>query len=199
VSTDTLLREFSAHRLSGDPVPDDLRRLLPHREELAERTGIELSWTKDWAPWLDHSYLRPEERTDPDIAANIRAMADVSSLIAFVAQQEDVQWFGFWRGPDKLPIAKCPLLFLDNEGQFNPCVASNFAECILEYTSGEERFNELRDWFRSLGITIPFNDEETLLARNWPERSDEAKKLHEELFDQYLRDSKRHIDGESKD
>jgi hypothetical protein len=116
-------------------------------------------------------------------------MADVCSLIAFVAQEDDDQYFGYWRGRDKLPIAKCPLVFLDNEGQFNPCVASNFAECVLEYTSGEDRFNELRDWFRSLGITIPFNDEKALLAREWPERSHEAKKLHDELFARYLRES----------
>jgi hypothetical protein len=190
MDTDTILRGFSANRLEGDPVPDDLRRLLPRRDELAQRTGIELNWAKDWAPWLDHSYLRPEERKDPGIAANIRAMAEVSSLIAFVAQEEDGQYFGFWRGRDKLPITKCPLLFLDNEGQFNPCVASNFAECVLEHTWGEERFSELRDWFRSLGITIPFNDEKTLLARDWPDRSHEAKKLHRELFDRYLRESK---------
>jgi hypothetical protein len=71
MDTDTILREFSAHRLGGDPVPDDLRVLLPHRDELAERTGIELSWAKDWAPWLDHSYLRPEERRYAPILAQL--------------------------------------------------------------------------------------------------------------------------------
>ncbi|MBC7817164.1 MAG: hypothetical protein IAG10_09780 [Planctomycetaceae bacterium] len=190
MDTDTILREFSANRLGGEPVPDDLRRLLTYRDELAERTGIELNWDKDWAPWLDHSYLRPEERADAGIAANIRAMADVSAIIAFVAQEEDGQYFGLWRGLEKLPIAKCPLIFLDNEGQFNPCVSSNFAECVLEHTWGEQRFNELRDWFRSLGITIPFDDEKTLLAREWPKRSHEAKNLHWELQERYLRESK---------
>jgi hypothetical protein len=50
MTTDAMLREFSANRLGGDAVPDDLRRLFPHRDELAERTGIELSCAKDWAP-----------------------------------------------------------------------------------------------------------------------------------------------------
>ncbi len=190
MNTDTMLREFSAHRLAGDPVPDDLRRLLPHRDELAERTGIELSWAKDWAPWLDTSYLRPEEKANPGIAANIRAMAEVCSLIAFVAQEEDSQYFGFWRGREILPIAKCPLVFLDNEGQFNPCVASSFAECVLENTWGDKRFSELRDWFQSLGIVIPFEDKKTLLARDWPARSDEAKNLHWDLQDRFLRESR---------
>src|SRR5262245_16274272 len=101
MDTDSILHYFSLRRLAGDPVPDDLRLLLPYRDELFERTGIELNWAKDWAPWLDTHYLRPEERTDPGIAANIRAMADVSSLIAFVGQEEDGQYFGFWRGQDR--------------------------------------------------------------------------------------------------
>src|ERR1051325_1525673 len=41
MDTDTMLREFSANRLGGDPVPEDLRRLLPQRDELAEQIGIE--------------------------------------------------------------------------------------------------------------------------------------------------------------
>jgi hypothetical protein len=114
-------------------------------------------------------------------------MDEVCSLIAFVAEEEDGQYIGFWRGRAQLPIEECPLVFLDNEGQFNPCVAANFAECVLELTWGQQRFNELRDWFRSLGITIPFDDEKTLHSRGWPERSHEAKKLHGELFDRYLR------------
>src|SRR6516165_6918174 len=102
MNTDAMLREFSRNRLGGDPVPDDVRLLLPYCDELAERTGIELNWTKNWAPWLDTSYLRAEERANPGIAANIRAMAEVCSLISFVAQQEDDQYFGFWRGHDRL-------------------------------------------------------------------------------------------------
>ena len=190
MDSDAIVREFSANRLGGDPVPDDLRRLLPHRDELADLTGIELGWEKDWAPWLDHSYLRPEEYADPGIAANIRAMAEVSAHISFIAQEEDAQWFGFWRGPQRLPLAKSPLVFLDNEGQFNACVASNFAECVLEHTWGEDRFNAVRDWFGSLGIEVPFQDAKSLLARNWPPRSHEPKKLHEELFNRYLSESK---------
>jgi hypothetical protein len=186
MDADTILREFSANRLGGDPVPDDLRLLLPHRDELARRTGIELSWAKDWTPWLDTSYLREEERADPAIVANIRAMGEVCSLIAFVAKEEDAQYFGFWRGADKLAIRACPLVFLDNEGQFNPCVASNFTECVLEKAWGEKRFNELRDWFRELGITLPFANLKALLARDWPKEAHAPAKLHSELFARYM-------------
>jgi hypothetical protein len=190
MNADEVLREFSANRLGGDPVPEDLRLLLPHTEELTRRTGIELHWERDWAPWLDHGYLRPEEWNDPAITANVRAMAEVSSHIDFVAQEEDVQWFGYWRGPERRPLVECPLIFLDNEGQFNPCVAANFAECVLEYTGGEKLYRELRDWFRSLGIAIPFDDGKQLMAREWPVRSHDAKRLHDELFDRYLGESR---------
>lgn len=190
MTADEMIRAFSANRLGGDPVPDDLRRLLPHRDDLAERTGITLSWEADWAPWLDTSYLHAEDNADPDIAANVRAMAEVCALIAFVAQEEDDQYFGFWRGPDKLPIAQCPLVFLDNEGQFEPCVGATFGECVLEHTWGEQPFNELRAWFLSLGIAVPFTDQKALLARNWPARSHEAKERHSELYNRY-----RHTSG----
>ena len=39
-------------------------------------------------------------------------------------------------------------------------------------------------------ITIPFDDKKTLLARDWPKRSHEAKNMHWELQDRYLRESK---------
>ena len=58
------LEAFSAHRLNGEPVPDDVRILLAHAQELAERTGIELAWEKDWSPWLDTSDLTDSDRAD---------------------------------------------------------------------------------------------------------------------------------------
>ncbi len=40
MSSTEILSQFSVNRLNGEPVPDDLKILLPHRDELAERTGI---------------------------------------------------------------------------------------------------------------------------------------------------------------
>src|SRR6266571_1011430 len=83
MSNDIAMR-FSKIRLGGEPVPADVMVLLDHNEALYERTGVRLNWDDGWAPWLDTSYLRPEELEDPDIAANIRAIAEVCSHIAFV-------------------------------------------------------------------------------------------------------------------
>ena len=44
--------QFSINRLDGEAVPDDLRILLPHRDELAGRSGFRLVLDEDWAPWL---------------------------------------------------------------------------------------------------------------------------------------------------
>jgi hypothetical protein len=82
------------------------------------------------------------------------------------------------------------LVFLDNEGQFNPTVAANFVECVMRHTWNEQQFNELRDWFRSLGIKMDFENRKALLARDWPERSHDASKMHEELYDRYRREFK---------
>lgn len=54
------LARFSANRLGGEPVPDDVRIVLANNDELAERTGIALRAEKRWAPWLDTSYLSAE-------------------------------------------------------------------------------------------------------------------------------------------
>ncbi len=45
--------QFSDNRLDGEAVPDDLRILLPHRDELAARSGFRLVLEEVWAPWLD--------------------------------------------------------------------------------------------------------------------------------------------------
>jgi len=148
------LDAFATHRLGGEPVPEDVKILLAHADELVERTGIELNWKKDWAPWSDTSYLSAADRANRDIMANVRAIAEVCGLIAFAAAHEDGEYFGYWRSPSRRRIADSPLVQLDNEGQFSFCGGSTFAEAVLGQTYGDEQFTELRDWLRSLGIAI---------------------------------------------
>src|SRR6478672_9063339 len=90
---------LAANRLNGEPVPDDLKILLENCDELFELTGIRLNTKKDWAPWLDTSYLSARERADPEVIANLRATAEVCEMVAFVAAEEDGQYVGYWRGP----------------------------------------------------------------------------------------------------
>lgn len=178
--------QFSANRLGGEPIPKDVRILLAHADDLTEQTGIALNWEAGWAPWLDTSYLSEAERANPDIAANVRAIAEVCELIAFVAVDEEDQYFGYWRGPSRRAIADSPLVHLDNEGQFNLCGGSTFAEAILGQVYGDEQFAELRDWLRSIGITIRPETPKDLVD---PEATPSPDELHRELYSRYRREA----------
>lgn len=175
------LEQFSTNRLNGEMVPADVKVLLVHSDELNERTGINLNWEDTWAPWLDTSYLSETDRADPDIAANVRAIKDVCEHIAFIAIEEDGQYFGYWRGVNNLPIAECPIVLLDNEGQFRLCSGATFAEALLEHRTFKRR-GELRDWMRSIGVSLPNGEVNGLLSPNVAHSPD---KLHQDLYVRY--------------
>jgi hypothetical protein len=151
----TSISAFAVNRLNGELVPADLELLLPHNDELFELTGIRLQSQKEWAPWLDTSYLTAQELTDPDLTAHWLATSKVCSMIAFVAAEEHGQYLGYWRGPQKRPIFTSPIVVLDGERQFGVCPGSCFAEALLSRVSGEELFLELREFLRALGL--PFS------------------------------------------
>lgn len=175
-----IVSQFSQNRLNGEPVPDDVKALLANRDEFLERTGVELNWKKGWAPWLDTSYLSAAERANPDIAANVQAIEEVCGLIAFIGADEESNYFGYWRGPKKRPVARCPLVRLDNEGQFGLLAGSTFAEAVLvDQTYDAEQFTELRDWLRSLGITIRW---ETPDDATYPKEKDGPDDLHKKRY-----------------
>jgi hypothetical protein len=174
---------FSRYRLGGEPIPPDVVILLAQADELFELTGIELNWKKGWAPWLDTSYLSEEESANPDIAANVRAINEVCGLIAFVAAHEDDEYFGYWRGPGKRAVADSPLVRLDNEGQFNFCGGSTFAEAVLSQAVDDEQFAEWRSWLLSLGIAVRPS---SLGAVKYPREKASPDKLHGELYRRYL-------------
>lgn len=182
MSSDIESETFSANRLGGDPLPDDLKILLGHAGELIEHTGLELNGEEGWAPWLDTSYLSESDRQNPDIMANVRAIADVCALIAFVASTEDGEYYGYWRGPDRSPLADSPIVRLDNEGQFL-IIARTFAEAVLTMTFDDEQFAELSDWLRSLGVEAQVGSIDEIEG---PSAEPEPSKLHRELYDRYL-------------
>jgi hypothetical protein len=177
---------FSAHRLDGEPVPEDVRILLAHADELAERTGIELNSNKDWAPWSDTSYLSAADRANPDIMANVRAIAEVCGLIAFVAASEDDEYIGYWRGPGGRRVTDSPPVLLDNEGQFSFCSGSTLAEALLGQTYGAENFGEFQDWLRSIGIAIRAETPEDLA---YPDGEASPDELHTELYYRYRKEA----------
>src|SRR5262249_4522707 len=95
---------FSINRLDGEPVPHDLRILLPHRDELAVRGGVQLELGDDWAPRIDAGALAEAARSDPEAVADLRARAEVCRLCAFVARDTAGRYFGYWRGPSHRKI-----------------------------------------------------------------------------------------------
>jgi hypothetical protein len=171
--------DFSAHRLNGDPVPDDLAILLAHREELAKRTGIVLNASPGWAPWLDTSYLRESDWANPDIRANVRAIGEVCKVISFVAQDEDANYLGYWRGPTRVSVSQAAIVCLDNEGQFDFCGTTNMAGAIL--TRGG-RFEELRSWLVNVGVgSLPSGRYDLFDLDIHPS----PRELHEALYAKY--------------
>jgi hypothetical protein len=177
-----VLEQFSQNRLDGEPVPGDLRILLPHRDELAERTGIRLEWAGDWAPWKDSDFLIDADPHGRDVALNIRAIKDVCRHIAFFGADQAGQLFGYWRGPSHRNVDESPLVLLDAKGQFHLSVASNFAEAILARAYGREHFTKLRAWLRALGISIDWQSPDQLTI---PHEVSSPKELHKELFERY--------------
>ncbi len=145
----SISHQLSQFRLGGEPVPRDLEVLAEHAHELEDFTGIVIPFDSDWKPWLDTSYLKPEELINPDIAANIKAIEKVCSYIAFIAQDDEGAYLGYWRGPSWRKIADSPLVVLDNEGQFSLCAGSNFADAVVARHWDE---HEARQWVQSLGL-----------------------------------------------
>jgi hypothetical protein len=179
-----LYSQFSINRLDGDPVPDDLRILLPLRDELAARSGIRLELAEDWTPWLDISGLGEAVRSDPAVAADLRARADVVRLCAFIAEHGTGQYLGYWRGPSHRKVAACPIVVLDQAGQFHLCAAQSFAEAVLERNYAHPGFHDLRDWIQGLGIPITWENPSQLTL---PHEKLPPKELYRQKFEQYHR------------
>jgi hypothetical protein len=176
--------QFSNNRLDGEAVPDDLRILLPHRDELAARSGFRLVLDEGWAPWLDPGAPAEALQAGPEAVANLRATAEVCRLIAFVAEDGDGHYLGYWRGPSHRKLVLAPLVVLDRSGQFHLCVSSTFAESVLERAYGSEGFADLRDWIQSLGISIGWDSPSQL---TFPHEKLPPKEMHRQLFERYRR------------
>jgi hypothetical protein len=176
------LSDFSENRLRGEPVPEDTRILLQHRRELLELLGVDMQSEASWAPWLDTSYLSGADLADPDIVANVKAVHDVCGWISFVAAYEEGEYYGYWRGPESRPVARSPIVLLDNEGQFQLCAGRTLAEALVARAPG---FEEARDWMRSIGIGVPWDSEADM---SWFEDEHDPDQMHREAYDRRRRE-----------
>jgi hypothetical protein len=184
MDSNELFSQFSINRLDGEPVPEDLEILLPHRDELAARSGVRLVLDEDWHPWTDPTGLTEAIRSDPAAAAGIRASAEVSRLCAFIAEDGARRYLGFWRGPSHRKIPGCPIVIFDDAGEFHLFASQSFAEAVLEYNYAQPRFDDLRAWLQSLGIPITWDSPSQLTL---PHEKCPPRELHRQLLEQYRR------------
>jgi hypothetical protein len=156
--------DFAAQHLGGQPMPDDLRRLIdlqardaasgsanPLRE--AGVTFLE----GDQPPSLVAAACRGRDDLE-GIArlAGAQAMADMVRLSGFVAEDADGDAIGYWFGPEHPPIEIAPLMRFDRSGSFSIAPGSDIAEAVLVIASrGDEgAFAALRDWLNEQGFAI---------------------------------------------
>src|SRR5258705_8187271 len=89
----------SAFRMRG-MTPDlvKLRDSLPTLGPIVERLELELIDDPSWGEPSDTSYLTDDDRQNPDIAANVEAMAETNRLISWFGRDAE-GYLGLWRGP----------------------------------------------------------------------------------------------------
>ena len=114
---------------------------------------LELELVDDpaWSEPSDTSYLTDEDRANPDIMANVEAMAATDALIAWFGQ-DMVGFVGLWRGPDGTPLTEAPVVRLDTEGQYE-LVAATVGDYIA-VSVDEEDFDEARDALLGQGFQV---------------------------------------------
>ena len=149
-------------------VPEDLavwRRLRDAGESNPWSDGLRLLADDERPAALDTGYLTAEDLANPDIAANVRAIAETAALITWVAEDEDEgHAFGYWRGPHGLPLAEAPVVSLDNEGQFQLLRGTTLSEALSdEYGQwADDGYPGLVALCRGRGVTISADDPDDL-------------------------------------
>lgn len=150
-------------------VPEDLavwRRLQDAGRPNPWSDGLRLLADDERPAALDTSYLSAEDLANPDIAANVRAIEETAALITWVGEDEDEsQAFGYWRGPNDVPLAAAPIVSLDSEGQFQVLRGANLSEALSdEYGQwADDGYPGVVARCRSEGVTISADDPAELL------------------------------------
>jgi len=131
-----------------------LRDSLPTLEPILDRLELELVDDPSWNEPSDTSYLTDADRQNPDIAANVDAMAETNKLIAWFGRDAE-GYLGLWRGPNNRSLAEAPVVRLDSEGQYS-IVAATVPEYIA-IAMPEDEFAHTRDTLTKAGFKVGFN------------------------------------------
>ena len=177
-----VINNISINRLSGEPCPNDVQFLIENCQEMLEDMAVQIVSESPWEPWNDKSYLTEEDLANPDIAANVKAIEDTFKLIDFIAQTDEGEYYGYWRGIDNLPISESPIVFYDNEGQFSLC-GSRFIESLFFNVYDDELLDELKVIANNNGLDLSFNDIDEIVI---PQTKINPDKYHSDLYYKYL-------------
>ncbi|MGO1068381.1 hypothetical protein [Lysobacter sp. CA199] len=174
------------------PAPADLTILLRLRDagdaDLAEALasmGYRLLEPDDAPSLLDPaSYMSPSELADPQIAANVRACAQVCESISFFFEDDHDNLFGYWHGPENLALAAAPIAKYDNEGQFSLLQGRGLVETLIgdRVFDDDDAFAEYAAALGALGVEIT--------SRSWkllpdPPPSSDPARLHAAAFERF--------------
>lgn len=134
-----------------------LRKKLEVLGDLVDELELELVEDPQWAEPSDTSYLNADDRANPDIMANVEAMAETNKLIAWFGR--DMEGFvGLWRGADQVALAKAPIVRLDTEGQYE-LVASSIGDYLCIAASDDD-FDENRKMVTKAGLAVSGSPDE---------------------------------------
>lgn len=133
------------------PDLERLRSSLPKLEEIVEALELELVDEPNWAEPSDASYLNDEDKANPDIMANVEAMAATNELISWFARDME-GYVGLWRGPENTPLEKAPVVRLDTEGVYE-IVAATIPDYIA-ISVDEDDFKATRKALTKAGFTV---------------------------------------------
>jgi hypothetical protein len=131
------------------PEIEKLREYLDDFEWIVDAIELELVDDPDWAEPSDTSYLNEKDRANPDIMANVEAMAATNALIAWFGR--DAEGFvGLWRGPKNTPLERAPVVRLDTEGQYE-IEGATVADYLL-LAVGDDEEEEAQGLLEELGL-----------------------------------------------
>ena len=133
--------------------------------------------------------LPNEEDEDPETIANLRAIREVLAMVTFAveAPQDNAKLYGYWRGPEKTPLSKAPIVGYDSEGTISREVGASLIEVLLqESTDEEEVFMDRKTKLEKAGMKIA--------TKRWNDFTSRAKwktdpeKLHSKLYEKYRKE-----------
>lgn len=136
-----------------------LQKNLANLQNVLDQIEFEFIDDPEWAEPSDTSYLNETDRADPDIMANVAAMDATNKLIAWFGRDQEGGFVGLWRGPEKTPLERAPVVRLDNEGQYN-LVAATVPDYVAVSDMDDEAFNDTRAALVAAGFSVAASREE---------------------------------------